>query len=434
MPKQVVNTPKIATKKHVARLERERRQVMIVQTVAITLIAVVLLLIGYGYLDLNYLQLKKPVAVVNNDKINVTQWQEQVQLQRVRLANQLRQYQYYQQSFGMDTSQQQQQINSVLQSPEILGQQVLDQMIDDVIVRQEAQKRGITVSPDEIENSIREAYAYYPNGTSTPTVTPTTFEFPTLTSKQLTLYPSTSTPTPFETETPAPTSTPDTSVTATPTATKAPPTPTFVPEVATATETPYTLQGFKDTYGKTVDEFKTYGISEGALRSVYENQLLRKKLLDAITADTPSTQEQVWARHILVADEATAATVKSLLAQGKDFATVAAEYSTDTGSKDNGGDLGWFGKGKMVAEFETAAFSQEIGVIGDPVKSQFGYHIIQVLDRQTLPLSASDYEQERQTAFSTWLTTARTTSVVTTNDLWKQHIPPVPSSLSQIAQ
>jgi len=87
------------------------------------------------------------------------------------------------------------------------------------------------------------------------------------------------------------------------------------------------------------------------LRTIYENQLLRAKVLDAITADVPHTQEKVWARHILVADEPTAITVVGLLNHGVDFAKVAADFSTDTGTKDKGGDLGWFARGAMVAEF-----------------------------------------------------------------------------------
>jgi parvulin-like peptidyl-prolyl isomerase len=428
------NNPKIVTKKHVARLERERRQVMIIRIIAIGLITFVVGLIGYGYLDLNYLQLKKSVAVVNGDKASVTQWQEYVQLQRINLANTLQQYQFYQQNFGMDTSQQQQQVLSSLKLPEVLGQQVVDQLIDDMLIRQEAKKLGITVSADEVEKSIQESYQFFPDGTLTPTVTPTTFMYPTLTSKQLTLYPSTATPTQVLTSTPEATATPDLSSTATATPTEALPTPTFVPEAATATATPYTLEGFKTEFNKVAENYKSDGISEATIRDVYELQLLRTKVMDAVTADLPHTEEQVWARHILVADEATATKVEDLLAQGEDFGKVAAEYSTDTGSKNSGGDLGWFGKGKMVAEFEAAAYTQEIGVIGPPVKSQFGYHIIQVLDRREVPLSTSDYQQKQQTAFSDWLAKARQDSTVTTSDVWKQHLPPMPPSIAQLVQ
>jgi len=425
------NPPKIITKKHIARLERERRQVNIVRTVAIVTIAIVVLLLGYGFLDLNYLQLQKPVAEVNGDKITVKDWQERMQLQRVNLANMLQQYQFYQQNFGMDTSQQQQQIQLSLQNPETLGQQVIDQMVDEALIRQEAQKRGITVSQDEVEKSIQEAYRFFPNGTPTPTITPTPFEYPTLTSQQLTIYPATATPTEILTETPAPTSTPDRSLTPTATATTAPPTPTFVPEAATATATPYTLEGYKSEFQATLDNFKKYGVSEKTLRSVYENQLLRDKVLEAITADLPKSEQQAWARHILVDTEGEAALVSSLLTSGIDFAKVARDYSKDTGSGSAGGDLGWFGKGAMVAEFENAAFSQPVGEIGKPIKSQFGYHIIQVLDRQNLPLTASQLDQNRQTAFSEWLTTTRESAAITTSDAWKAHIPPSPDFLAQ---
>lgn len=425
------NTPRIITKKHIARLERERRQVTIVRTVAIAMIAIVLLLIGYGYLDLKYLQLQKPVAEVNGDKIAIADWQERVQLQRINLSNLLQQYQFYQQNFGMDTSQQQQQIMLSLQSPETLGQQVIDAMIDEVLIRQEAAKLGITVSAEEVEQAIQGAYNFFPNGTPTPTITPTSFEYPTLTSQQLTIYPATATPTEFLTFTPEPTATRDPSVTPTATATSAPPTPTFVPEAATATSTPYTLEGFKTEYQTTLDNFKKYGISEKTLRTVYENQLLREKVQAAVTADLPTSEEQVWARHILLETEAEAQAAYEALIKGADFTKIAQDLSKDTGSGSGGGDLGWFGKGMMVSEFENAAFSQKIGEIGKPVQSQFGYHIIQVIDRRELPLSASQLQQNRQTAFSDWLTKTRESSTITTNDLWKQHIPPTPDFLTQ---
>jgi parvulin-like peptidyl-prolyl isomerase len=331
----------------------------------------------------------------------------------------------------MDTSQQQQEVMLSLQSPETLGQQVIDQMINEVLIRQEAAKRGITVSAEEVDQAIQGAYNFFPNGTSTPTITPTAFEYPTLTSGQLTLYPATSTPTPFLTSTPEPTTTPDLSVTPTAIATKAPPTPTFVPEAATATATPYTLEGFKSEYQATLDNFKKYGISENTLRVVYENQLLRNKVVEAVTTDLPKAEEQVWARHILIENQSEANAVYALLLQGVDFAQLAREKSADTGSGSAGGDLGWFGKGVMVSEFEDAAFSQKIGEIGKPVQSQFGYHIIQVIDRRELPVSASQLEQNRQTAFSEWLTTTREASAITTNDLWKEHIPPMPDFLTQ---
>lgn len=90
---------------------------------------------------------------------------------------------------------------------------------------------------------------------------------------------------------------------------------------------------------------------------------------------------QVRARHILVATEEEANAVLERLSGGEDFTSLAQELSTDTGSGQLGGDLGFFGRGRMVAPFEEAAFGAEIGEVVGPIQSEFGYHIIEVTDR-----------------------------------------------------
>ena len=86
---------------------------------------------------------------------------------------------------------------------------------------------------------------------------------------------------------------------------------------------------------------------------------------------------QVRASHILVKDEQTAKSLKSQIEGGSTFEEMAQQHSTCP-SKRQGGDLGWFGKGQMVKPFEEAAFSLAEGKISDPVKTQFGYHLIKV--------------------------------------------------------
>jgi parvulin-like peptidyl-prolyl isomerase len=420
------STPKVITKKHLARVERERRQTRLILAIATAGILIVIGLISYGYLKENVFLLNEPVAEVNGEKITTGEWQERVKLQRVQMVNVYNQYAFYQQSFGFDYSQQMQQVAGMLQSPETIGQQVLDQMINEALIRQEAEKRGITVSNEEVEKSVQENFNFFPNGTPSPTVTPTEFSYPTFTSEQLTLYPSTATP--GLTSTPEATSTPDTSVTLTPTATTAPPTPSPVPQPPTATATAYTLEGFQTQYKDMLKNYETYNISEAAIREGYRAELLRRKLVDEIAKDTPHTEEQVLARHILVETEEEAQTVYQKLTTGKeDFAAVARESSKDTGSGANGGDLGWFGRGAMVAEFEDAAFSQPIGEIGKPVKSQFGYHIIQVIARQELPLTDSQYQQKKETVFNDWLTARHDEAEITTHEIWKERVPTEPT-------
>lgn len=420
------NTPKVITKKHIARLERERRQINLIRGIALAGIIIVAGLLAYGYLRLNVFALREPVGKVNGVTITTGEWQERVTFQRKQMINMYNQYSVYQQ-FGMDVSQQLQQIQGTLASPELLGQQVLDQMTDEIIIRQEAEKRGITVSDEEVDNYFKETFEFFPDGTPTPTVTPTEFVFPTLSSEQLTIYPSTPTLAEESTSTVTPMGTPDRSVTPTATATTAPPTPTFVPELPTATPTPYTLEGYQASYDEMVKSFAADNVSERTIREIYEADLLRKKLMDDITKDIPKTEEQVLARHILVETEEEANAVYERLQGGDDFATVAKEVSKDTGSGASGGDLGWQPRSFYVTEFGDAAFTQEIGEIGKPVKSDFGYHIIQVIAREDLPLSDSQYQQKKETTFNDWLTAAREESTIETFEIWKERVPMEPS-------
>jgi len=413
------STPKVITKKHIARLERERRQTRLILIIALTGILIVAGLLAYGSIRYNI------VADVNGVKITAGEWQERVKLQRVQMINVYSQYEFYQQNFGMDYSQQMQEILFSLQSPETIGQQVLDQMVDEILIRQEAEKRGITASAEEVEASIQENFNFFPNGTPTPTITPTDVSFPTLTSQQLTLYPPTTIPNQEPTLTPEPTATLDP---LTPTATVAPASPTPVPE---PTGTPYTLEGFQSEYGDMLKNFEEYGISEQTLRSVYEAQILRRKLMEEVTKDTPPTEEQVWARHILLEKEVEAREAYEMLQQGADFAQMARTSSKDTGSGASGGDLGWFGRGAMIPEFEKVAFTLEIGEISEPVQSQFGYHIIQVLGHQEVPLDASQREQKQSTDFSNWLVEAHGKAEIQTFDVWKERVPTEPGFQTQ---
>jgi peptidyl-prolyl cis-trans isomerase C len=114
-------------------------------------------------------------------------------------------------------------------------------------------------------------------------------------------------------------------------------------------------------------------LSEDAERQVYN---------DAVKQMT--SQEEVHARHILVPTEEEAKAVLAQLKAGADFATLAKEKSKDPGGAD-GGDLGYFTKDQMVPEFAAVAFKLDKGQISDPVKTQFGWHIIKVEDKRIKP-------------------------------------------------
>lgn len=129
---------------------------------------------------------------------------------------------------------------------------------------------------------------------------------------------------------------------------------------------------------------------EEELKEVLKDQLLMEK---AALKDVKVSEEEVKKRyeeykpeikasHILVEDEKTAQEVKKKLDEGAKFEDLAKEYSQDPGSAAQGGDLGFFGPGKMVPEFEEAAYGLEVNKISEPVKSQHGFHIIKVTEKK----------------------------------------------------
>ena len=106
--------------------------------------------------------------------------------------------------------------------------------------------------------------------------------------------------------------------------------------------------------------------------------------------------------------------VQQKLGAGEDFAALALAYSDDPGSKTQGGDLGWFARDQgLVKEFEDAAFSLEPGKLSDPVKTQFGYHLIQVDEKDPArALDAYTIQLKQYEAFNTWLTDLRNAAKV----------------------
>ena len=126
-----------------------------------------------------------------------------------------------------------------------------------------------------------------------------------------------------------------------------------------------------------------------ALREYYFEAELKKSVSDADAkkfydqqVGDAKAQEEVRARHILVDSEELAKDLQARIGKGEDFVALAKQHSKDPGSKDDGGDLGYFGKGQMVPVFEETAFALKAGEVSVPVKSQFGWHIVKVEDRR----------------------------------------------------
>lgn len=436
---------KTLTKKHLARIERERIQRRNILIGSIAVVLIVVGLITYGILEQTVLQPLQPVAIVNNEKITTRDFQANVRYQRRQLVQQYlngyQSMQFFASSADPNTlaffQQNLRQIELQL-DPTTMGQDVYNSMVEDRLIRQQAKTMNITVTKEEVDQRIQDLFGYYPGGEA-PTATPfpTTAPTSTLSPTQLALLKPTATPIITVTATPTlvPTITPTPIITTTAQVSPTEVTGPISTPAPSPTPTPYTLEAFQQNYNTYLDGLKKdIQVSESQFREIVESQIYREKVMDEVTKDLSHEQDQVWARHILVQDEETAKTVRGLLEQGQDFASLAAEYSTDDSNKDNGGDLGWFPIGQMVPEFEKVAFNLNIGEISQPVQTQFGWHIIQVLGHENRPLSASQFDQLRQTTFNDWLTKQRSDAQIQEFDYWKDRVPvepTIPAGLQQ---
>lgn len=122
-------------------------------------------------------------------------------------------------------------------------------------------------------------------------------------------------------------------------------------------------------------------VSEDEARKVYDERIKQVK-----------PEQEIHARHVLVATEAEAKEIAERLNKGEDFAVVAKEKSKDVNAE--GGDLGFFGRGQMVKPFEDAAFALEVGKISAPVQTPFGWHIIKIEEKRDRALPSFDQVKE----------------------------------------
>jgi parvulin-like peptidyl-prolyl isomerase len=416
------------TKKHLARAERERiitRNILIVTAVVLV---VVIGLIGYGFIDQAIIKPRETVAIVNDETITSEAFEKRVRYERGQLVIQYINTLTTMQQFGSDESvlsffnNSLSQIDLQLENATFLGQDVLDRMVDEILIRQEADRLGISVSKAEIDGTIQELFSYFPNGTPTPTSSPVPLATSTLSALQQSLI----------TATPALESSPTESPIATETA-EGETTPTAIPP----TPTPFTRDAYETTFAQFLNSVSGWTeLSENSLEDVLliitEADLYRQKLFDELTANVPQSQEQVWARHILVEDEETALNVLQRLDDGDDWTNLAAEFSTDESNKDRGGDLDWFPRGQMVSEFEEAAFELDIGGISEPVESSFGWHIIQALGHEIRSIQDFEYQRVREQAFTEWLSQTRLDSNPEILDTWESRVPNDPDIPPQV--
>lgn len=407
--------PPVLTRKHLVGLEKERYYNRLLLIGTIIVVGIVLVLVSWSWVLEAVIQPGQNVATVEDTEIKGQAFIARTKLYRAQLVSNylavFQEYSYMVSLFGSDAAtraQIDQDYSNQLYTlqyqllPEIVGSLAINELVDDEILKREAAEMGIVISDEDVTARVQSLFEYFPNGT--PTARPTVTDAPTSTLSAAQFAIVSATPTVTGTSAPSETPTPADDATSTPTAEPTAEATATLSPTPSASPTPYTLEGFQTAFA---DYAKAVGVSEADFRAVIFSSLLREAVRDAITADLPHTQEQVWARHILVATLEEAEDVLARLDAGEDWAALAAELSLDTSNKDRGGDLGWFPREQMVEPFANAAFEMRVGEISDPVESEFGFHIIQVIGHEDRPLTSAQYDAVRQQMMNDFLQSLR---------------------------
>ncbi len=391
--------------------ERNRRTLLIVGGA----IGLALLLIIFGALNEFVFKPNSALAKVEDHTIVTRDFWKRTRLREAQLQNQLLQLQLFSQQFGGQNifASQISQIQATLASPLSLGTQVLNEMIEEEVIRIKAAEMGVTVTDEEVEEALKEEVAAGEGAVTVPQATATA-EAAVAATATAAVW------------TPTPTATVDANAAITDTESITPtaeiPTPEPPPILDDAL--------YQEGLNRLAEQLKASGMTVDEYREVIRARLLREKMQEIIGSErVEPTEEAVHVRHILIRVDETATVTETqgitgttttgrsdaealALAQelrqrildGEDFATLAEQYSDDPGSAAEGGDLGWSPRGRFVPEFEDAAFSLPVGEVSEPVKTQFGYHLIQVLERdENRPKDDAQLEQEKAQAFQAWL-------------------------------
>lgn len=425
------------TRGGVHRVERAEQQQKMLIIGAVAVISLVIFLVVGGTIFETYFRPNQPIATIGDEVITIAEFEARVRYERVQWIYRYDQAKLLLEQLGdnpeivSQVQQQMQQVVNIL-DPIPFAERILNQLIDERLIRQEMQRREVFIGEDEINVAVLARYSFFPDGTLTEEPTETLQATSTFSVTQYAITTAT------ETATITPTLTPIIEVTSgiftlTPSPTEGDtPTPeaTATGGIATLTPTVMTTQIMGDNMLTELAIFVDMGFDEAELRKLHEFDLYRQKLFEAITSDVERDQEQVWVRHILVADEAAALDVLTRLEEGEDWVDLVEELSLNPTSSLQGGDLGWFSNHPQepdyTQEFMDAAFAMEIGDISQPIESPTGWHVIQILGKETRQLLLNELNQIKENIFLDYLETLRENTEISIIQNWQARVPNQP--------
>lgn len=367
------------------------------KTKLIQLILAAVLIIGFVFPTFTGIAQSDVVQTVNGVDFTADQFIEAAKYYRFNLIQQYNYYLTIYQMYGLAIDEEFNQ-----QFADILGEDgsakvreiVLANAAKQVIVAAEAEKAGIIVSDEEVEERLKELFGF---GSDTlEAEAPEAIEEEPALEESLDALGADS----VSTE----------------------------PEINKELEFRNRIDEYFDTY---VNGAFTLEFFKDDIRAMILEEKLQAYVIE--NSDQVFEQEEVKARHILVETEEEALAILEKLKAGESWETLAAENSLDTSNKDNSGDLGWFGRGMMVAPFEEAAFALEPGEISDPVESTFGFHLIALDGKEPRAMEGAVLEAAQEAAYETWYegiaetyeitTTGVADDIVVTEPVFKPYVP-----------
>jgi len=365
------------TRKQASRLERERRleRMLIWGIIAVgVLVAGVLV---YGFVVERIVKAREPVAVVDETPIRTDEFQARVRFSRMQIQNELQFWRGQQLALDPTDTDSQAYLEYIqgnirdlegqlsVMNALAIGTEALDQLVQEELVRQEAERRSITVDPDELQQEIEQFFGYDRNP-ATPTPGPDV-TFPL-------------TPTDELTSTPVP------------------------------TPTPMTEDAFRQLYDTYMTQsLKPLGISEQRYRSWVEAALLTEKLREQMQAEAPTSAEQAKVRYLVVDAEERANELAARLDAGEDFQTLIDELAAAEEPTGFGTELDWYPKsvleGRLDTELADLAFELEVGQHSQPVASGDGvsFAIIEIVGREERELDELTRQSLGDESFQEWL-------------------------------
>jgi len=415
------------TRKHLARAQRDRIQSRWVLGVSIVIGVTVIGLVAFAILGVNFIEARKPIVTINGEDVTIRQFKARVRLMQFSMINEYQNAQTILQiyadepSFSAFYQARLEQLTAELNNPGLQGQRALEELINEVLVRQEANARGVFVSRGEIDAFVAEqGFNFYAQGTPTPQPSPTTDP-----AAQATISPS-ATHVEEVAATATSNPTPTVGVAETPTSS-----PTPLP-----TATAYTEDAFLVEYGERMTLFEELGIKEEDYLALFESELYKQRLVEALEKEFSRQEDQVWLRHILVADADQARIALERFENGETWEDLAAELSQDVSTQSDGGDLGWHGSTEITRDYEETfsiiAFASPIGEVVGPMQTSDGWNIIQVIGHEVRMLTDIEFEQRIRAEFDALESGLFTQAEVVIDEKWSNYIPNASELASQV--